>query len=86
MAAEKILVLDDDAGLLTLMKARLEAAGYQVTLADKADDAINFVQQQAYHAAILDLKLDGADAVVSLLVAGAGLNVQFLDLLGCLQR
>lgn len=63
MAAEKILVLDDDAGLLTLMKARLEAAGYQVTLADKADDAINFVQQQVYHAAILDLKLDGADGL-----------------------
>ena len=63
MAAEKILVLDDDAGLLTLMKARLEAAGYEVTLADKADDAINFVQQQVYHAAILDLKLDGADGL-----------------------
>lgn len=63
MAAEKILVLDDDAGLLTLMKARLEAAGYEVTLADKADDAINLVQQQVYHAAILDLKLDGADGL-----------------------
>jgi len=63
MAAEKILVLDDDAGLLTLMKARLEAAGYQVTLADKPDDAINSVQQQVYHAAVLDLKLDGADGL-----------------------
>ncbi|MDY0040059.1 MAG: sigma-54 dependent transcriptional regulator [Desulforhabdus sp.] len=63
MAAEKILVLDDDAGLLTLMKARLEAAGYSVTLADKGEDAINFVQQQVYHAAVLDLKLEGADGL-----------------------
>ena len=33
MAEEKILVVDDDRGLLTLMKARLTAAGYRVTLA-----------------------------------------------------
>ena len=30
MAGEKILVVDDDPGLLTLMRVRLEAAGYQV--------------------------------------------------------
>ena len=33
MANEKILAVDDDPGLLTLMKARLEAAQYEVTVA-----------------------------------------------------
>jgi len=34
MASAKILVVDDDPGLRTLMKVRLEAAGYRVTLAE----------------------------------------------------
>ena len=37
MAGEKILVVDDDKGLLTLMRARLEGVGYKVSLAESGE-------------------------------------------------
>ena len=40
MATEKILAVDDDPGLLTLMKARLEAAQYEVTVASGGEEAL----------------------------------------------
>ena len=43
MAIEKVLVVDDDRGLLTLMKARLEAAGYGVALSGSGEDALAVV-------------------------------------------
>ncbi len=63
MAAEKILVVDDDAGLLTLMKTRLAAAGYQVTLADQGEQAVQCAEQEIYDAAVLDLKLQDTDGI-----------------------
>ena len=66
MPDEKILVVDDDRGLLTLMKARLDAAGYRVTLADNGADALGLAQNEAYHVAVLDLKMDGMDGMMLL--------------------
>ncbi|MHC1726475.1 MAG: sigma-54-dependent transcriptional regulator [Syntrophobacteraceae bacterium] len=63
MAAEKILVVDDDPGLLTLMKARLEAAQYQVTLAKGGEEALACAQDTIFSAAILDLKMEGDDGI-----------------------
>lgn len=63
MTAARILVIDDDTGLLTLMKTRLSAAGYAVSLAASGDEAISLAQQETFHVAILDLKLGGMDGV-----------------------
>lgn len=66
MPGEKILVVDDDQGLLTLMRARLEAAGYTVTLVSDGEAALSSAQKEIYGAAILDLKMDGMDGITLL--------------------
>ncbi len=63
MSVENILVVDDDRGLLTLMKARLESAGYQVRLAEEGEEALALAQKEVYSAAVLDFKLEGIDGI-----------------------
>ncbi len=66
MAGEKILVVDDDQGLLTLMRVRLTAAGYQVILADGGEEALARVQEEACDLALIDLKMEGMDGITLL--------------------
>ena len=66
MPKEKILVVDDDRGLLTLMKARLVAAGYEVILAGSGDEALTLAQETIFNAAIVDLKMEGMDGIALL--------------------
>src|SRR5215831_7138333 len=66
MAEEHILVVDDDAGLLTLMQTRLEAAGYCVTLVEKGEEALAWAQEHAYDLAIIDLKMADFDGLTLL--------------------
>ena len=63
METEKILVVDDDSGLLTLMKTRLEGAGYEVCLAGESEEAVSLARQKVFDVAILDLKLEGTDGI-----------------------
>ena len=63
MSGEKILVVDDDRGLLTLMKARLKAADYQVTLAGGGEEALACAQNDVFSAAVLDLKMEDTDGI-----------------------
>lgn len=66
MPGEKILVVDDDGGLLTLMKARLEGAGYKVALAGGAAEALALAQAEVFSLAILDLKMEEMDGIALL--------------------
>jgi two-component system, NtrC family, response regulator GlrR len=66
MAGEKILVVDDDPGLRTLMKVRLEAAGYRVATADGGESALVCAQSEIFNVAILDLKMSGMDGMTLL--------------------
>jgi two-component system, NtrC family, response regulator GlrR len=66
MPAEKILVVDDDHGLLTLMRVRLEAAGYKAIVADGAEQALSREQDDPYDVAIIDLKLNGMNGITLL--------------------
>lgn len=63
MPGEKILVVDDDPGLLTLMKVRLESAGYRAATAEGGEQALIQAQEEVYDAAIIDLKLDGMNGL-----------------------
>lgn len=63
MAGERILVVDDDRGLLTLMRTRLEAAGYRTTLAESGEQALTSAQSEIYGLAVLDLKMEGMDGI-----------------------
>ena len=63
MAGERILVVDDDRGLLTLMKLRLEAAGYKAIVAEGAAHALSQEQDEPSDVAIVDLKLNGINGI-----------------------
>lgn len=60
---EKILVVDDDKSILKVMHLRLKDKGYQVTTANKADDAVALVKGDAFDLALVDLKLNGKSGI-----------------------
>jgi len=66
MPGETILVVDDDQGLLTLMKIRLEAAGYKAIVSESGEQAIACEQDDLYDMAIVDLKLNGMNGMTLL--------------------
>jgi len=66
MAGEKILVVDDDPGLLMLMRVRLEAAGYQVISAEGGQEALTHAQAEACDLALVDLKMVDIDGITLL--------------------
>ncbi len=81
MAGEKILVVDDDPGLLMLMRVRLEAAGYQVMQAEGGQEALTCAQEEACELALVDLKMvdmDGITLLQELLRLHPGLPVIIL--------
>ena len=57
MPDERILVVDDDPGLLTLLKMRLHSMGFVVTGCGTGEDALNCAQEDPFDFAILDLRL-----------------------------
>jgi two-component system response regulator GlrR len=63
MKDKKILVVDDDENLLDLIKIRLEASGYQVTIAGHEKEAKKLVARQNFNAAVVDLQLVGQDGI-----------------------
>lgn len=63
MSEKKILVVDDDSGLLTLMKARLESAGYAAVLAPGGEEALASANDNIFCAAVLDFKMDDMNGI-----------------------
>lgn len=66
MEKAKIHVVDDDQGLRTLMKFRLEAAGYQVVLAGGGREALAQIAEEVPELAIVDLRMEGMDGLTLL--------------------
>jgi PAS domain S-box-containing protein len=54
-----VLIVEDDPGVATLQRRRLERAGYNVLVAMSADDAMEKVRSGKVGLAILDLRLPG---------------------------
>ncbi len=89
MTKEKILAVDDDPGLLTLMKARLEAAQYQVTVASGGEEALASASENIFSAAVLDFKMedmDGISLMEQLLKVQPYLPVIILTAYGTIER
>ncbi len=63
MDAEKILLVDDDADILEVVRARLENEGYAVATAMTADEAEAKARDEAFHLVITDLKLAASDGL-----------------------
>ncbi|WHZ21775.1 MAG: Putative sensory histidine kinase YfhA [Nitrospira sp.] len=81
MEQERILVVDDDEGLLHLLKMRLSAMGFRVTPCTAGSDALVAARQETFDIAITDLRLraeDGLALTEELLRTQPGLPVIIL--------
>ncbi|ULA63175.1 MAG: hypothetical protein LZF86_100173 [Nitrospira sp.] len=63
MDKEHILVVDDDEGLLHLLKMRLSAGGFVVTACTTGHEAVAEAKKKMFDLAITDLRLHGEDGL-----------------------
>ncbi len=63
MEQERILVVDDDEGLLHLLKMRLTAMGFLVTACTDGEAALTAARRQVFDLAVTDLRLKGRDGL-----------------------
>ncbi len=57
----RILVLDDDPDIGTMIKMMLEYKGYTVTVSDRADHAEEFLRNNTIDLVIMDMLLSGVN-------------------------
>ncbi|MBI5475750.1 MAG: response regulator [Ignavibacteriales bacterium] len=57
----RILVVDDEEALRTVLSAELLNAGYEVDTASDGDDAISVVQNKRFNLVLLDIKMPKVD-------------------------
>ncbi len=67
MAAENILIVDDDKNMREVLNLKLEAEGYQVSSTGKAEDAVAMVERGVFDLALVDLKLAGKQTGIDLM-------------------
>jgi len=63
MTEEKILVVDDEVGMLTLLRNYLTREGYDVTTAPSAETALQLLEEQDVAAVLTDLRMPGLDGM-----------------------
>src|SRR5262249_32644651 len=62
----KILIVDDDADIVTMLEDRLQASGYDTATARNGQQALDQIAQESPHLVLLDLtlpKLSGRDVL-----------------------
>lgn len=76
MANEKILLVDDEQGLVDMITLRLRACGYEVIHASDGQEALEKAKRESPHLIILDLMLPKMDGykVCGLLKADSRYN------------
>ncbi|MBI2619661.1 MAG: response regulator [Ignavibacteriales bacterium] len=57
----KILVVDDEEALRTVLSSELEGEGYQVSTAGDGKEAIKILDSQQFHLILLDIKMPNVD-------------------------
>ena len=62
IAKAKILVVDDDTDIVTVLRDRLEALGYGTVCAGNGLHALELIEQETPHLVLLDLKCPGCPA------------------------
>lgn len=63
MSSGKILIVDDDANLLEVLKVRVESAGYDVATVTGEDDALKAAERESFDLAIVDLQLENMSGI-----------------------
>jgi DNA-binding NtrC family response regulator len=57
----RILVVDDQESMRTLLKDMLEVIGYEVTLAEGGEEALSLVKSSSFDLVLSDLNMPGMD-------------------------
>ena len=57
----RILVVDDEEALRTVLSTELEGEGYQVSTAGDGEEAIKILGSQQFHLILLDIKMPNVD-------------------------
>lgn len=63
MSDEKILVIDDDINILEVIRIRLKAWGYSVSIASDSHEARTALSATSFNLAIIDLRLSEEDGI-----------------------
>lgn len=63
MAKPKVLVVDDDTGILQLISMRMEAVGYDVTAVESAEKALASMSAFRPDVVVTDLRMEGMDGL-----------------------
>ena len=63
MAAERILVVDDEELNRDLLQQILAREGYEVTIASNGQQALALLTQETFHVVLTDLKMPGITGV-----------------------
>jgi len=63
MTEKRVLVVDDEQTILALYTQAFERAGYQVTAAETAEDALRILEKESFWVFFLDLNLPGMSGV-----------------------
>ena len=63
---KRILVVDDDDAIRTLLQDELTDEGYEVLVANNAQDALKRVEQEPLDLVILDIRMPGMDGLEAL--------------------
>lgn len=61
MANKKILIVDDEPNILTLLESRLKSAGYDVIKANNGKDALFLAYKEKPNLILLDIVMPGID-------------------------
>ncbi len=62
-AVAKVLIVDDEEDILEFLEYNLQKEGYQVSKANNGEDALNLIQQENPHLAILDIMMPSMDGI-----------------------
>ena len=62
----RILVVDDQESMRSLLKDMLEVMGYQVTLAEGGEEALSILEQSQFDLVLSDLNMPGMDGAALL--------------------
>ncbi len=63
MADEKVLVVDDEVGMVTLLRNYLSREGYAIHTAPSGETALQFLEEQDYDVVLTDLRMGGMDGL-----------------------
>ncbi len=62
-AMKRVLLADDDSGVVDVLRANLEADGYTVLVARNGDEAWEIIRTQPLDLALLDVMMPGRDGL-----------------------